>query len=130
MPQSNQPKKIYESNNTVIYKGKYKNYDDEVIIKLVKSKYATEAQLEKIKNEYNLINNFKIKGIRKALAIDKFESSNALVLQFVEGDALKSFIQKNININRFLKIAINLSQTLGELHTKYIIHRDINCNNI
>ncbi len=123
-------KKIHESNNTAIYEG-YDVSNNTVILKVLKQKYPTDIELFKFNNEFELTNNIQIKGVRKALKLNKIKGRHTLVLEYFEGKTLKdTFCNQKFNINKFLSVAINICKTIGELHQKNIIHKDINSYNI
>ena len=122
---------IYDSANTIIYKGKYENFIDEVIVKVVKSELASQAHIERLDNEYILTKKLQIQGVRNALERTKFNNKEALILEYVSGDSIRHIIKKEIfHAPFFLQIAIKISNSLGEIHLQNIIHKDINSNNI
>ena len=46
-------------------------------------------------------------------------------------ESIKKILEKKrLNVNEFLKIAISLSEILGQLHQMNIIHKNINSTNI
>jgi len=123
--------KIYESNNSTIYKGIYNGFDNEVVIKVLNTKHPSEKQITQFNNEYNFTHNLKISGIRKAIEKDKINAENILILEYFEGKTLTEFIeQKSINTKIFLQIAKNIVQSLIEIHKQNIIHKDLNTHNI
>ncbi len=123
--------KIYESYNSTIYKGKYQNYNKDVIIKVLNSEHPTEEQITRFNNEYKFTKDLGINGVRKALNIDKVGGKNILILEYFEGQIIRQFIKKNNeNIESCIQAACNISQALGEIHQQNIIHKDINSNNI
>jgi len=123
--------KIYESNNSTIFKGRHDDFDNDIIIKQLNAEYPTEEQIVQFNNEYEFTKNLQIGGVNKALKKDKKDGKNILILEYFDGQTLKEFISKNrLNIDKFLKIACNISQIIGEVHQYNIIHKDINSNNI
>ncbi|OQX98107.1 MAG: hypothetical protein B6I20_11485, partial [Bacteroidetes bacterium 4572_117] len=124
-------KKIYESNNSTIYRGKYHGFDNEVVIKVLNTEYPSEKQITQFNNEYKFTHNLKISGIRKALKKDKIDGKNILILEYFEGETLTEFIEQNsFNTKLFLQIAENITQSLIEIHKQNIIHKDLNPHNI
>jgi predicted ATPase/signal transduction histidine kinase len=72
-----------------------------------------------------------IPGIVQTYGLENYRNSLALVLEDFEGQSLKQFLNSNqLDIISFLKIAIQLANTLFELHEKQIIHKDIKSQNI
>lgn len=122
---------IYKSDNSMIYYQKDSEFEVPVVVKILAKQPPTIQQLAYLTNEYEAIKNTHIKGIRRVFEQTEIDGKVALVLEYVEGDTLRSILKEGpLSISRFLKIAISISQTLGEIHQQHIIHRDINNNNI
>jgi len=123
--------KIYISKNSTIYKGKEQGFDNDVVIKVLEEEYPSEDQINTFNNEYDFTKDLNIQGVRKVLKKSTKSGKHSLILDYFDGKELIQYIIKNdSNILSKLQIAINIAQTLGEIHTKNIIHKDINTNNI
>ncbi len=122
--------KIYESKNSTIYKGVYNGFEKKVLIKFLNIETHSEEQILKLNNEYEFTHNLGISGVRKVLKKDKKDEQNILISEYFEGQTLKDFINQDNKFELLIKVAINISQTLGEIHQHNIIHKDINSNNI
>ncbi len=123
--------KIYESNKTTIYKGRYQDYPQDVIIKILNLQYPTIEQKTRFYNEYYFTKNLNFSGIRKVIKKDTFEGKNILILEHFDGENLSKFDSKHqTDLKELLQVASNIAQTLGEIHLQNIIHKDINSNNI
>lgn len=120
--------KIYEGKNSDIYKGMVAGYNNELIIKVLRDDFPSEEKVTKFNNEYEFTHNLNIKGIRKAIKIDRLEGKNALYLEYFEGDELK--IHNFDNISHFRNIAVKLVKILGEIHKNHLIHKDLTPQNI
>ncbi|RMH69519.1 MAG: GAF domain-containing protein [Gemmatimonadetes bacterium] len=122
---------IYKGVNTVIYRGKRQVDDLPVIIKVLKADHPTPAELARLKHEHDIIKDLDLEGVVKPLALEKYKSRLALILEDFNGDSLKHVMDaQRIDLPTFLKIAICLAETLGGLHHHNIIHKDIKPHNI
>jgi len=102
-----------------------------VVIKILKTEYPELKDIAALKHEYELIKNLDIPGVVKAHGFEKYNNCFALVLEEFDGTSLHKVIQeKKIGLLDFCKIGIQITQALGELHRKYIIHKDIKPQNI
>jgi len=127
----NDLQKIYESQNSIIYKGKYLEFDEQVLIKTLNSKFINDKKIDCFDNEFKITKKLEIHGVRKALKNIKENGKNILILEYFNGITLKNFFsKKKINFSKYLKIVSKISQIIGEIHNKNIIHKDINSNNI
>ncbi|QLE47771.1 GAF domain-containing protein [Nostoc sp. C057] len=126
---------IYEAAATVIYRAYSKANGHSVVIKLLKAEYPSIKEIAQLKHEYEIIQNLNIAGVIKAHELISYDNGYnnglALVLEDFGGESLKHQISRTgIEITKFLNIANQITETLGELHTHHIIHKDIKPENI
>ncbi|MBF0232974.1 MAG: AAA family ATPase [Desulfamplus sp.] len=122
--------KIYKSNNSTVYIGKYGDYSRDVIIKSMNAEYPTEEQITRFANEYEFTK-IGIPGVRKALEITQENGRHILVLEYFEGETINEFIKKNnFSLLELIPVGITIAQALGNIHQQKIIHKEINSNNI
>ena len=122
--------RIYESPKTLIYRGRESSSRRELIIKVLKLEYVSDLTVASLENEYKLTANLQIKGICKAKTLDKYDNKPAIIFDYFAGETIKERLKYETDIEVFLNWAIQLAQTLGEIHQQNIIHKDINPNNI
>ena len=127
-------KKLYEDSRRVIYRGIRKQGASKpfpVIIKTLKKEYPDAKDIAGLRHEYEITTNLGIKGVVKPLEFITQNNSPALILEDFGGEPLTGLINSGkIELAQFLKIAIRVSEILGEIHAKSIIHKDINPRNI
>jgi len=125
---------LYQGDYTTVYKAKYSSKD--VIVKILKEQFPSLNQIARFNEEYDITNRFDINGSRKALSKQKINDHYALILEYVEGNTLKEYIQeqrenqKQIELLDFLQIAVATVKILAQVHENQIIHKDINPKNI
>ncbi len=116
---------------SIIYRAVRESDGALVIIKTLNSDYPTIEEITRLKHEYQISSNLNIEGIIKPHSLEKYKNSFALILEDCGGESLRHHLAgKNIKYNKFLSLAIQLSQTLGEVHKNHIIHKDIKPSNI
>ncbi|MEH2332979.1 trifunctional serine/threonine-protein kinase/ATP-binding protein/sensor histidine kinase [Nostoc sp.] len=126
---------IYEAAATVIYRAYSKAKECSVVIKLLKAEYPTIKEIAQLKHEYEIIQNLNIAGVIKAHELINYDNGYnnglALVLEDFGGETLKHQISTTgVELTKFLNIAEQITETLGELHTHHIIHKDLKPENI
>ena len=120
---------IYESSNSTIYL--LESGDNPVIVKVLQERYPSPRRVVQFNNEYEFTKNLKIQGIRKAIKQTKFEGRHALVLEYFSGIPIRVYFKENkIKPEDFLKLAIQITSALEDIHAHNIIHRDIGGGNI
>jgi predicted ATPase/signal transduction histidine kinase/tRNA A-37 threonylcarbamoyl transferase component Bud32 len=122
---------IYESSNSLVYRGLRNQDRQPVILKLLKQDYPTPSALVRYKQEYEITKTLDLDGVIKIYGLEKYQNSLVIILEDFGGKSLKSIIQnKKLTILEFLPLAITITKILGEIHQKNIIHKDINPGNI
>jgi predicted ATPase/signal transduction histidine kinase/tRNA A-37 threonylcarbamoyl transferase component Bud32 len=124
-------RQIYESDNSIIYRGLKEQNNQPVILKVLKQDYPTPATLIRYKQEYEITQKLNIDGAIKVYSLEKFQTSLVMVLEDFGGESLRILMNaQKFSLNEFLKIAIATTHILGEIHRQNVIHKDINPANI
>jgi predicted ATPase/GAF domain-containing protein/tRNA A-37 threonylcarbamoyl transferase component Bud32 len=123
--------KIYESSNSLIYRAIDASDQRSVVLKVLKKDYPIPAELTRYKQEYEITHSLKVAGAIAAYELLPYGNTLAIVLEDFGGTSLEILMEsKKIDLARFLQIAIQITETLGEIHAANIIHKDINPANI
>jgi serine/threonine protein kinase len=124
--------KIYSGVNTVIYRGIWEKHNLPVIVKTLRSEYPTLEEITRLRHEYKIRRNLRnLEDIVNCYRIETYQNGVALTLEDFGGLALSKFLTTTkINLIEFLEIAIQLVQSLGNIHQNQIIHKDIKPHNI
>ena len=124
--------KIHETRNSIIYRGHKENESQPFIIKLLKPKYPTPSEIARFRQEYELIKSLDLEGVIKTFDIISHDDGFALILEDFDGVSIKSLLdeKKRFDLKSFLKISAKIAETLGNIHEKEVIHRDIKPHNI
>ncbi|MBN3871487.1 AAA family ATPase [Nostoc sp. JL33] len=102
-----------------------------VVIKLLKREYPTFSELVQFRNQYAIAKNLDIPGIIKPYSLEADRNGYALVMEDFGGICLREFTQgRPLTLEQFLAIALQLLDTLHQLHQQRVIHKDIKPANI
>ena len=128
---SQDSKLFFQGNNTQLYRLAPENGKPATLIKVAQNTASKPTKLIELKNEYYFTHDSPIAGVRKALKLATFNEQPALYLEYVEGQTLQTLIQESFfDLSHFFEIAINITQTLEELHQHNIIHKNLNSHHI
>ena len=118
--------------HTVVYRGYRETERKPVILKILKSQFPTLEEIARLRQEYEITKNLDGEGIVRPYSLSNFQNGLALILEDFGGQSVSLFLgeRKNLQLKEFLRIAIQLAATLGELHRNKIIHKDIKPANI
>ncbi|NJM65275.1 MAG: AAA family ATPase [Acaryochloris sp. RU_4_1] len=123
--------KIYAGGKTLVYRAIRENDQKSVILKTLQAEYPSIPDINRLKCEYQISYQLNIPGIIQVYGLEIHEKNIAIVQEDFNGIPLKNFSKTgSIPLTEFLEIAIQLSQTLSDLHQNKIIHKDINPFNI
>ncbi|HEY9833163.1 MAG TPA: serine/threonine-protein kinase PknK, partial [Stenomitos sp.] len=122
---------IYEGSTTRVYRATRERESLSVIIKTLKAEYPTMEQLARLRHEYTILQSLEIEGIIKPLSLERHKNGLALILSDFGGETLKKYLtSQKVELNQLLKITLQLTSILEQLHRENIIHKDIKPYNI
>jgi PAS domain S-box-containing protein len=127
---------IYESTNSVVYRGIRELDQVAVILKVLEQDYPTPNEITQYKQEYEIIRNLDIEGVVKAYDIQPYQRTFVIILEDFGGSSLSHWLKEGVEeqhiltLEEFLPIAIKIAESLAHIHTANIIHKDINPSNI
>jgi predicted ATPase/class 3 adenylate cyclase len=122
---------IYESANTLVYRGIKERDNQPIILKLLKEDYPTPAELFRYQQEYEITRNLNLGGVVKAYDLQNYQNTLVMLLEDFGGVALNILLEKSkLTLSEFLNLAIQVTEILGKIHHTNIIHKDINPSNI
>ncbi|MDM8565647.1 AAA family ATPase [Candidatus Halobeggiatoa sp. HSG11] len=122
---------IYESANSIVYRGLRNDNNQPVILKMLKQDYPTPAELARYRQEYEIIHDLNLSGIIKVYGIEKYQNTLVIILEDFGSNSLKQLIAKQpLTLEEFLTFAIQIADILANIHNANIIHKDINPSNI
>lgn len=131
MPGYSVQEKLYEGAKSIVYRGLRKNDQTRVVIKIFKKEYPSLEDIAAVEREFELTRNLNLEGCVKPYSLESYQNSPALILEDFGGTSLKNVIQGGrMELRQFLRIGIKLAETIGALHQKGIIHKDINPRNV
>ncbi|MCB1189817.1 MAG: AAA family ATPase [Leptospiraceae bacterium] len=120
---------IYESRNSTIYRAIRKVDKKSIILKWV-PKESNSAILSHLINEYKIAQLFQSKKVIGVYSLEKMGEGNALALEDFGAVSLKEYMDgKPLDMTNFLKIALQMCESLIDVHGKDVIHKDINPSN-
>lgn len=122
---------IYQSEKKRIYRAQRKADGRTVIIKALTAAKITTSDTAKLMHEYEVTKHLDIAGIVKPLYQEQTGGTVVLVMEDNGGISLKTYLQLNRPaLPLFFTIAMQLSETLMELHRHGVIHKDLKPDNI
>ena len=121
---------LFQTGKTVFYKALDEKNNSTVFLQEPESDMPSFDELVGLKNDFEITQSLDAEGALKSLSLVKSRSGISLIKEYFDGIPLSRFIQtKKLSVEEFLKIAIGLTEILQEVHSNFIIHKDINPDN-
>ncbi|MCC5655172.1 serine/threonine-protein kinase PknK, partial [Nostoc sp. XA013] len=127
--------KIYESSNSLVYRG-IRDDGVGIVVKMLKLDYPSPQELTRYRQEYKITRSLNLEGVIKAYSQQDYQRTLVILLEDFGGESLEQWMHKRPDIfcpmplSTFLGLAIALTDILGRIHAANIIHKDINPGNI
>lgn len=122
---------IYESANSLVYRGCRQEDNQPVIVKVLKQEYPTAEQVQRYQQEYEMIRQLNLEGVVRAYDLQQYENQWVMILEDFGGESLRVLMaSQEFTLSEFLSLGIKITKNLGSIHAKNIIHKDINPANI
>jgi tRNA A-37 threonylcarbamoyl transferase component Bud32 len=117
---------LYKGNSVITLEHK-DEYAYPVVVKKAAKSLNFEKLITALENEFKNIQILKdIQGIRKCFELTTLENQPALILEYIDGETLQEHISRNSSdLHSKLKIALDLSRILAEMHQQNLIHLDL-----
>jgi len=130
---------LYVGTRTLVYRGIRTRDQYPVVLKLLRNEYPTFNELVQFRNQYTIGKNLDFPHIVKALTLEVYHNSYALVMEDFGGVSLSTYLKTATNetqpsqalpLAEFLQLAIQLTDIIHYLYQKRVIHKDIKPANI
>ncbi len=134
MPGYETLKKIYDSRSSLVYRARRKENDLPVVLKFLKKDYPTKEELVRYRQEYEItkfLNLSNTEGVIEVYGLEEFDNTVAIVVEDFDGESLdKWMVSREFTLKEILRLAIKIIESLGNIHVKNTVHKDINPSNI
>ena len=123
--------KISEGYRSFLFRGTREKDHRRFLTRIYGTESITGTRIAQLKKEFSAIRDLKCNGLLKAHEIDFFPDHLVIISEDFQGIDLKTYYEAGSNgVERFLHIALQLADTLAELHHANFIHKDLKPKNI
>lgn len=125
---------LRESADFTLYRGPKHDDTSPVLAIVLSTEQPSPHSIRRLEHEYSFAAKLDPACAAKPLAITRHEGRAILVLKDPGGEPLDRILERDqgqpLDLTRFLRTAIGLAKTLGQVHRHGLIHKDIKPANV
>lgn len=125
---------LYESEETLIYRGCRSKEGLSVILKVLKQASPPPEKIAWFRREYDLLHGLDLEGVVRAYAFATDRRRPVMVLEDFGGESLKFQLgkrsERRLTLSEFFLLAEPIVDILDQLHRQQITHQGVNPSNI
>ena len=122
---------LHESANSFIYRAIRDQDNQPVVLKILKQDYPPPEKIAWFKRESETTQALTdLAGVINIYGLENDQNHWYLILEDFSGHSLDRLNTGEWSLTDFLKIAIETTEILGQLHQRHLIHKDLNPSNI
>ncbi|MCC6410388.1 MAG: AAA family ATPase [Saprospiraceae bacterium] len=130
-PEYNQLTPLPSGTKYIIVRTRRTSNGEYVVMKRLKTPYPTAQELSRLQSEFSLLQKIHHPHIARALALEPYENSQALILEDQPGIPLSEYLQKGpLDLGLFFELALQMTDALQSLHHERIVYKSLAPGNI
>ncbi|MGK3988492.1 AAA family ATPase [Sorangium sp. So ce136] len=124
---------LHDGARSSVYLGRKKSTGKMCVIKVARKGVNGTRNVAILKRQYEITRNLDLDGIVRVYDLEVRLDYAALIMEYFAGRSLRAIIDESgegIGLVRAVRIALQLADTLGAIHERNIIHKDVKPSNI
>ncbi|MCB2185502.1 MAG: AAA family ATPase [Deltaproteobacteria bacterium] len=124
-------RKIYDSSKTIVFRATRATDSLPVILKTIKAPLLDNDRISRFEQAYQIISSLVTEGVIKCYGLERHGQKPVLILEDIGADSLDRLMSKQrLDVALALRLAIRIAAVLARIHSRLVIHKDINPANI
>ncbi|KYF74712.1 protein kinase [Sorangium cellulosum] len=124
---------LHDGSRSSVYLGRKKSTGKMCVIKVARKGVNGTRNVAVLKRQYEITRHLDLDGIVRVYDLEVRLDYAALIMEYFAGRSLRAIIDEGgegVELARAVRIAIQLADTLGAIHERNIIHKDVKPSNI
>ncbi|MEM9453999.1 MAG: AAA family ATPase [Myxococcota bacterium] len=123
--------RLYEGDNSIVYRAIRQSDERSVILKALKAIQPSPKAIAQFKHEYLLTQELSRPGVITVHEHLQTENHWVIVCEDFGAESLRRLgLAGEIDVDRFLRLAIDITDIVANIHQAQVIHKDLNPSNI
>ncbi|MBI1879923.1 MAG: AAA family ATPase [Chloroflexi bacterium] len=123
--------RLYESTTSQVYRARRASDNRPVILKALKQIHPPPEKIAWFKREYDTTRTLDCADVVDVYSLENNQGRWVMRLEDFGGESLERLnLAGTLALSEFLRLAIALTEILGQIHQRHVIHKDINPTNI
>jgi histidine kinase len=122
---------LYESSKSRVYRGRRESDQQPVVLKLLRPENPSPEAIAQFRTEYDIAHSLNLDGVVQVYSLETHQHSLLLTMEDSGGKSLNQhLLNRSLSLRECLNLALQITQTLSEIHQRNITHKDINPANM
>ncbi|WP_437278287.1 AAA family ATPase [Sorangium sp. So ce375] len=124
---------LHDGARSSVYLGRKKSTGKMCVIKVARKGVNGTRNVAILKRQYEITRHLDLDGVVRVHELEVRLDYAALVMEYFAGRSLRAVIDGNgqgVGLAQAVRIALQLAETLGAIHERNIVHKDIKPSNI
>ena len=121
---------VCKDDEFILYRGRGEPDLATILLAEPVSEYPAPATIRKLEHAYSLRNELHADWASRPIGLTQHKGRPGLVLEDPGGEPLDTLLGNPMELTWFLHLAVGLSSTMGRLHARGVIHKDIKPTNV
>lgn len=121
---------IHEGATSLIFRLQESELEVPAVIKVPRAAAPRVRERLRLLNEYQILRDIRVSGVRRALQMRTLDGRPALVLEYVEGTTLREAFSGRGGLAEKIAVGASIAGALASLHGRGIVHHNLSATNI
>jgi len=124
-------KTLYAGQTTIVCSATAESTGAAVVLKYQSTEYPSLSEVLRYRHEFELLRLLEGPNVVRAFTLERFGNRVVLVLEDFGGVTLREyFLMQAPTLERFLRLAVELTRAIAFIHERGVVHKDINPTNV
>ena len=130
---------LYASAHSIVYRARRSADNAPVVLKVLREEYPPLEEIARFRREYEMTRQLNpstssgqgVEGVITVYGLETHQHTFVMALEDFGGESLTRLLPTHpFQLDEFLRLAIRITEILGQIHQRHVMHKDLNPSNI